>query len=192
MVWYRQRWEASESRVFSSVGTVKNSISQRGHIREMGVICNLIWFYNFIFLRSLLPSFFHFTIKPPGDIPPLWHGAFLKQPPSISWTLKPPRDAPAGSTGDALVWCISIPTTWGGALFSPDTATSRPHCPGSLNTVPTWLGLRRNAGAGSSSRCLLLFAHKLSFLLGLTVMLQLQVTGDFVGKIMKDSDSGSN
>ena len=70
MVWYRQRWEASESRVFSSVGTVKNSISQRGHICEMGVICSLIWFYNFIFLRSLLPSFFHFTIKPPGDISP--------------------------------------------------------------------------------------------------------------------------
>ena len=114
--------------MFSSAGTVKNSVSQRGHICEMGGICNLIWVYNFIFLRPLLPSFFHFAFKPPGDISPSLTWSLPQAASSLSWTSKPP---PMPQWPALVVHGCEAPVfpACGGALLPLDAATTGPPLP---------------------------------------------------------------
>lgn len=114
----RQGWGVSDSRVFSSVGTVKYGISQEMtlfFVRCVGA-WSLTWFCNFTFLRPLLPPFILSSSLQETSPPCPRHGTFLTQPPSISFRL--PLDDPVGSA--VRHWCeaSASPSLVLGALCS--------------------------------------------------------------------------
>lgn len=147
----RQGWGVSDSRVFSSVGTVKYGISQEKtlfFVRCVGA-WSLTWFCNFTFLRPLLPPFILSSslqeTSPP--VPDTVHSSHSPLQSHSDFPLMIPW---------AALWCTGVRrqhphhSCWGPCVLALCTATARPLPLSLYHIVSTWLCLHRNSDAGSS------------------------------------------